>query len=266
MNRTWTIVAVLLVLAVALGAYLWTKRSTTPTPQPLLPYTKTESGDRVYTKEGDFYSIKATYPDITPLAKSAGSSADQAAVATMERYIASQIGEFASTSAGEYASLSDELKADMGFTSGRKYQFEVKYEPHQSAAAYSYVFDQYTDMGGAHPNAAYKTFVFDAKIGKELTLADLFVPGSAYLTRVAAAARAQVIEHLKEVLEMPDVQGAVFEEGFAPNEQNYQDFYLDGSNLVVLFDPYQVAAYAAGPQEAHIPLSSLSDILKPEYK
>lgn len=34
--------------------------------------------------------------------------------------------------------------------------------------------------------------------------------------------------------------------------------------LSLYFNPYQVAAYAAGPQEVHIPLSRLSDAMRPD--
>jgi hypothetical protein len=45
--------------------------------------------------------------------------------------------------------------------------------------------------------------------------------------------------------------------GTGEDPQNYQVFVLDGDSLVFHFPPYQVAAYAAGPQSVAIPLSSL---------
>ena len=53
--------------------------------------------------------------------------------------------------------------------------------------------------------------------------------------------------------------------GTTPEEVSFENFYFDGNDLVILFAPYQVAAYAAGPQTLRIPLSELASILKPEY-
>ena len=85
---------------------------------------------------------------------------------------------------------------------------------------------------------------------------------SVYLSRIATEAEAQVKAQMTERLGT-DWQGALFEEGFAPNDDNYSNWIIDGQTLRIYFPPYQVAAYAAGSFEVSIPLSQLRDILKP---
>jgi uncharacterized protein YecT (DUF1311 family) len=50
--------------------------------------------------------------------------------------------------------------------------------------------------------------------------------------------------------------------GAGPNARNYRAFVLTAKALDVFFDAYQVAAYAAGPQEAHIPLAAIKAELR----
>jgi hypothetical protein len=119
---------------------------------------------------------------------------------------------------------------------------------------------------GAHPNLYYKTFVFDRE-GNRLALADLFAASSTasstgYLSQISGIATAQIKDQLASRLgEAPG--GGFFAEGTAPNPDNFQNFVIDGGDLVFLIPPYQAAAYAAGSFEVRIPLSQLSAALKP---
>jgi hypothetical protein len=54
--------------------------------------------------------------------------------------------------------------------------------------------------------------------------------------------------------------------GAGPDLANYKTWNITPSGLVVTFDPYQVAAYAAGPQEVLIPYDALSAIYLPQYQ
>ncbi len=46
--------------------------------------------------------------------------------------------------------------------------------------------------------------------------------------------------------------------GTTAKVENFQDWYIDGTSLVIIFPPYQVAAYAAGEQTVTIPFSQLT--------
>jgi hypothetical protein len=107
--------------------------------------------------------------------------------------------------------------------------------------------------------------VFDAQ-GNELGLADLFVatstnPHADWLNQISGIATVQIQDELtKRLGETPG--DSFFSEGTAPKEENFQNFVIDGNDLVFLFPPYQVAAYAAGTFDVRIPLSQLKDVLK----
>jgi hypothetical protein len=150
------------------------------------------------------------------------------------------------------------LKAD-----GRKYAMGIEYKAYSSAKFVSYVYQIYEDTGGAHPNVYYATFTFDAN-GNKLELADLFKPGARYLDKLSELAYKDILIQAKARFEsdLDETQIDWIKNGTAPTLETLQFFYVDRNNLVLIFPPYQVAAYAAGVFESKIPLASLQDILK----
>jgi hypothetical protein len=52
--------------------------------------------------------------------------------------------------------------------------------------------------------------------------------------------------------------------GAGPRADNYRAWNITRKGLWITFDPYQVAAYAAGPQNILVPYSVLKDIIKPD--
>jgi len=109
--------------------------------------------------------------------------------------------------------------------------------------------------GGAHPNSVRWPLNYDFATGSELALEDLFIPGAPYLERIADYCIAQ----LRATLDF-----AIWEDGAAPLAENYQDWAVTPEGLLIIFDEYQVAPYAAGPQEVVIPYDILADILHPQ--
>ena len=56
----------------------------------------------------------------------------------------------------------------------------------------------------------------------------------------------------------------MFSDGAKPTPENYAVWNISAEGLVITFNEYQVAAYAAGPQEVVIPFAALKDILDPQ--
>ena len=111
--------------------------------------------------------------------------------------------------------------------------------------------------GGAHPNHYSFTLNYDLKSGKEVKLADLFKPNSNYLQKISDYS----IQKLKiEAGEMSDEEW--IKTGAGPEADNFSSWNITDKGILITFDPYQVAAYAAGPQEVLIPYSQLKNILR----
>jgi len=125
-------------------------------------------------------------------------------------------------------------------------------------AMFSVLFSNYTYMGGAHPNTVFEAFNFLLPEGSRVELAELVTRRG--IERVSAMSIAQ----LKQTLGGPDGMSDIdwITRGAGANAKNFRNFLWQPQLLVIHFDPYQVAAYAAGPQEVRIPLSRLSDVVR----
>jgi hypothetical protein len=121
--------------------------------------------------------------------------------------------------------------------------------------------------GGAHPGYYHVPIILDLAAGRQIELADLFLPGSDYLARLSELSIEQLRQReyvFPEVLQFtpsPEQQGVP--SGAGPEPSNYRVWAPGPQGLWIVFDPYQVAAWAAGPQYVLIPYESLADILDP---
>jgi len=111
--------------------------------------------------------------------------------------------------------------------------------------------------GAAHPYHLNPTLNFDLESGKELSLADLFLPNSDYLSPISKYCVAQ--------LNTRDIGFTdTFTQGADPKPDNYKNWNITADGLLITFDEYQVAAYAVGPQTVVIPYSELKSLINPQ--
>jgi hypothetical protein len=212
-------------------------------------------GDFEYKKDTKFWAFDAVYPSRTPLSR----EADVRARTTMENWIVERTAEFEKNNNDLLdAEEQKRLEAD-----GRTYAMGITYTAYTSSRYVSYVYQIYEDTGGAHPNGYYMTFTFDHD-GKKVELADLFTPGARYLDALSARSFDLVYAELQKRLGYPPSHDDIdwIRMGTAPSPDALQFFYIDGENLVLIFPPYQVAAYAYGTVEARIPISSLATFIR----
>lgn len=135
---------------------------------------------------------------------------------------------------------------------------EVKYTlVSQIGDLWSFKFDFsfYSDTA-AHPGLYSITLNYDLGHGRELTLGDLFMPNSNYL---------EVISNycILQLSQQPFFDGA-FTTGADPTVENYRNWNITPDGLTITFDEYQVAPYAAGPQQVHIPYGELNSLIDPQ--
>jgi hypothetical protein len=118
------------------------------------------------------------------------------------------------------------------------------------------------ERGAAHGNHLTQVLNYDVKKGKKLALSDLFIDKSKYLTAIAT----YCLKELKDRAKKPDsmILEDQIESGAGPRADNYRAWSITKKGLWITFDPYQVAAYAAGPQYILVPYSALKDIIRPD--
>lgn len=118
--------------------------------------------------------------------------------------------------------------------------------------------DAYSD-GAAHPYHLTRTLNYDLESGQALSLDMLFLPGTDYLTLIA--------DYCKAELSTRDIGFEYgFESGADPLPDNYLNWNLTYDGLLVTFDEYQVAPYAAGKQQVLVPYAVLGAVIAPDSK
>ena len=100
------------------------------------------------------------------------------------------------------------------------------------------ILSQYT--GGAHPMTIFSGVNYDRATGKQLLQDDVFKMIGKTVEEVSAEATAKLKAKLGDTM---------FEEGANTNPENFSSFIISADEVTFIFQPYQVAAYAAGPQE-----------------
>jgi hypothetical protein len=109
--------------------------------------------------------------------------------------------------------------------------------------------------GAAHPGTHTRTVNYDLEAGSDVTLDQLFRSDSGYLEKIANYCIAQ--------LSTRDIGFEALSDGAQPRPENYGNWNITPEGLLVTFDEYQVAAYAAGAQEVVVPYSELKTAIDP---
>ncbi|HTP02081.1 MAG TPA: RsiV family protein [Anaerolineales bacterium] len=118
-------------------------------------------------------------------------------------------------------------------------------------------FDIQTFLSGAaHPGTISRTVSFDLQEGRQLSLADLFASDVDFLTPIS--------EYCIAELGNRDIGFEGFELGATADPGNYRNWNITSDGLMITFDEYQVAPYAAGPQTVVIPFRDLAQLIRPD--
>lgn len=128
---------------------------------------------------------------------------------------------------------------------------------YQSGEVWSFKFDfHFYSDGAAHPGSYSITLNYDLSQGRELAPGDLFRPNADYLEAIASYCKS-------ELSKQPFYDGA-FTQGADPTPENYRRWNITPGGLLITFDEYQVAPYAAGPQQVTVPYTALRELIDPQ--
>lgn len=193
------------------------------------------------------YKISISYPGFY---NSGDASREAAANSVLKGQVEKSINSF-----------KDAAEEAEDFIPEAKSELEIKYETvYLNPSIASIKMSEYTYIeGAAHPLGIFWPFNYNFKDNKEIVLADLFNPGSNYLSALSAISREGLKSQLRENY-VPE--SAEF--GTAPITENFSVFFLNKEKLTIIFNVYQVTGYAAGTQTVEIPYSKLGDIINQE--
>lgn len=134
--------------------------------------------------------------------------------------------------------------------------FDVKENENNIISIYT-IYYQYS--GGAHGYNNDITYNINLSDGKLIELKDLFKKNIDYKSIINEKINKQIDEKIKEYGESTPIYDF---KGIKDNQQ----FYLQDNNLVIYFELYEIAPYAAGIPKFEIPLKELKDVLNEKYK
>ncbi len=211
------IVAVLLVLVGGGGfaAWKWFPQSAI-IPEVLRSYQEGDVKTETVQEKTDTYSIKVEYP--------------QFGISAVDEKIKEGIG----TLVDEFKKIAESNTGDM------PYELESSFDdPYVDDEIIStrLIVSMYT--GGAHPSTTIYGLNYSRKTGKEISLDSVL--------KLIGATLAQVAEITSVELEKK-LGSSFVREGAEPKQENYWIFSINEKGVTFIFNEYQVAPYAAGPQ------------------
>lgn len=133
--------------------------------------------------------------------------------------------------------------------------FEVK---KNTSNIISILVKYYKYSGGAHGYYEYIPYNFDLRSGKNLTLKEIFKQGVDYKIIINNEIEKQIKELGKKEKDLDKVYD------FYGIKEN-QKFYLEDGNIVIYFDLYDIAPYAAGIPEFPIIVENIKNHISEDY-
>lgn len=197
--------------------------------------------DGQFFRKLHYYSVDFSYPVM------------QGSAPATRNFINQTIQDYLATTTGGFIDYATPINDD-----GRPGPYALQNEYNVTLATadlLSLVFNGYTYSGGAHGISTHQTYIFDLHDNRIMSLSDLFNPGTDYLEVLSDFCEQELIG--REISEADWVRA-----GASPKTENYAYYFLTDQGLSIIFPAYQVASYAAGPQEVLIPYDKLKGILK----
>ena len=145
--------------------------------------------------------------------------------------------------------------------SNTSYCEEFTYTAYRTGSLISIAANYYSYLGGAHPNDVYFSWNFDLDSSTFLTIPELATDPQAFTLAVADMIEVQAGERFAsepeyEGLSISDIYWDNYRETIEKWGSDYAASF-DADGLTVIFSAYELASYANGPQEFHIPYAAL---------
>src|SRR5256884_551401 len=204
------------------------------------------------TNKQSHYRIEAVYPQIEGDARFDKFNKEARAMSTKN------VAAFKTSETGTETDTGTETPAET-LTSTLDSDYEIR------RAADDLISIEFSESayerGAAHPNSYTTVLNYDVRNGKKLALADLFNAKSNYLKAISDYCLKDLRQQAKKEKDSM-LTDDMIQSGASARADNYKSWTITKQGLWITFDPYQVAAYAAGPQQVLVPYSALKDLIK----
>ncbi|MEK7072863.1 MAG: DUF3298 domain-containing protein [Patescibacteria group bacterium] len=253
--------AVLVAGLAVLGAGLvWFAGRSPAVPTPNTNVSATGGGEtdgltvrmETFSEKTPTMEINILYPQVDGIrtieqAEQLNGELEQTAIAWMDQYKREVTDAGAPDPLGSKSTI--DIEATMAFLAPEI--VSVRYE----ASVYS--------AGAAHPNSFYKTLNWDIIHARDIQTDDLFVNEADWISRFSTLAIADLERQFSGAGDDFEALSTDIRQGAGPRAENFAAWTMDRDGITLHFEPYQVAAYAAGPQHVEIPWRELAALLDP---
>ena len=139
---------------------------------------------------------------------------------------------------------------------------ELTYTCYRTGSLISIAADYYSYLGGAHPNTVYFSWNFDLDSGIFLAIPELAEDPQAFTLAVADMIEVQAVERFQSDpnyagLSLSDIYWENYREVMEKWASDYAVSF-DAEGMTIIFSAYELASYAAGPQEFHFSYEQLA--------
>lgn len=186
--------------------------------------------------------------------ETAGTEAEARALAAAETFNAQFAAWTLDEEFQELADLAREERAwrqESGIDWGPAFFTEMTSETYQTDRLVSVAGDYYSYTGGAHPNTVLMAWNFDLETGAFFVPEQLAGDGEAFSKAVSE----EIVRQIGETAAEYDLTAAeMFWENYEEISAGWSSYAVsfDETGMTVGFSPYELAAYAAGPQVFHL--------------
>lgn len=239
--------------AAAYGGYLLRGEPQVSTSQEESNSSGADAPSLKLSKETDALSVNITYPAIP-----GDSPAVAKANAAIKNSIDARLVSFEKDA-------NDSMQVDIGLPLDIKSTVTGSSAVEERNNRYISVFlgMEWYLRGAAHPGHSIDTYVYDFKEGKLVAVSDFFKADAQYLEFLSSYSRNDLTAQSKKSDEGFIFDQQMLSEGTAPTKDNFSKVLPTKEGLIVYFDEYQVAPYAAGPQKVVVPYAKLKDLVDP---
>lgn len=186
--------------------------------------------------------------------ETAGTEAEARALAAAETFNAQFAAWTLDEEFQELADLAREERAwrqESDIDWGPAFFTEMTSETYQTDRLVSVAGDYYSYTGGAHPNTVLMAWNFDLETGAFFVPEQLAGDGEAFSKAVSE----EIVRQIGETAAEYDLTAAeMFWENYEEIAAGWSSYAVsfDETGMTVGFSPYELAAYAAGPQVFHL--------------
>lgn len=138
----------------------------------------------------------------------------------------------------------------------KEYVLEISFDYYEYENYISFAFNVFTQTGGAHPNTRTFTVNYDIRNNKIIDIVELtkMYPN---ILKVFSKISYESLKDNDKILEYGNEE--MFNKGIEEKIENFRNFVFDKNNIILFYNPYDVAPYVAGSFIVKIPYENLEN-------